>query len=109
MSTTLPPLEPDRRFVCPSGSRSPRRARGRARSRLGLRSSVPLLRGRPDVYTISVSSRRRYQRADSVETRLDPCGAVRHVEVLPALFVGEGAGDTLAGQFPERIDREEMQ
>src|SRR6266545_2807098 len=109
MSTTLPPLEPDRRFVCPSGSRSPRRARGRTRSRLGLRSSVPLLRGRPDVYAISVSSRRRCERADSVETRLDPCGAVRHVEVLPALVVGEASGDALAGESPELIDRQEMQ
>src|SRR6266511_2823331 len=109
MSTTLPPLEPDRRFVCPSGSRSPRRARGRTRSRLGLRSSVPLLRGRPDVYTISVSSRRRCERADSVETRLDPCGAVRHVEVLPALVVGEASDDALAGESPELIDRQEMQ
>src|SRR5262249_40295303 len=35
--------------------------------------------------------------------------AGRHVEVLPALHVGKGAGDALEGQFPELVDREQIQ
>jgi hypothetical protein len=40
---------------------------------------------------------------------LDPYRARPNVEILPALLVRESAGDALAGQAPELVDRKEVQ
>src|SRR6266511_1723238 len=51
------------------------------------------------------------KRANVMRTgkRLAPRRAAPHVQVLPTLLVRQGAGDTLAGESHELIDREEMQ
>jgi len=41
--------------------------------------------------------------------RLDLLRTVPHVQVLPALLVREGAGDTLAGQFAELVDGHDVE